>query len=189
MTSGDEELRALYDQYSPVIFNRCRAILGNDEDAMDAVQETFARVIKHREDFRAESSPLTWMYRISTNYCLNQIRNSKGRHDKRQLNRELIIGDGFTHPDSGRWENAHIIRRLLQDDDDQTRQIIIHLYFDDMTREQAASLVGVSLPTLRKRLNHFMKRAKRVLETSPTTSGALLALLFCGAAALLRGAL
>ena len=189
MTSGDEELRALYDQYSPVIFSRCRAILGNDEDAMDAVQETFARVIKHREDFRAESSPLTWMYRISTNYCLNQIRNSKGRHDKRELNRELLVGDGVAHPNSGRWESARVIRRLLEDADDQTRQIVIHLYFDDMTREQAAQLVGVSLPTLRKRLNHFMKRAKRVLETAPVASGTLLALLLCGAATLLRGAL
>ena len=88
----EAEIRALYDQYGPVLFHRCRSILRNDEDANDAVQETFARVIRNWSTFRSESSPLTWMYRISTNYCLNQVRNRTGRAEKREVHREAIVG-------------------------------------------------------------------------------------------------
>jgi RNA polymerase sigma-70 factor (ECF subfamily) len=163
VSSGDEDLQALYQRYGPVLLARCRAILGNDEDAMDAVQETFARVIRHREEFRRESSPLTWMYRISTNYCLNQIRNRRGRREKRELNRELLAGEGIARPGTERWESAAVIRALLEDADDQTRAIVIHLYFDDMTRAEAADMVGISQPTLRKRLDLFMQRARRAV--------------------------
>ncbi len=177
MTTDEEALRALYDRYGPVIFSRCRAILGNDEDAMDAMQETFARVIKHRAAFRAESSPLTWMYRISTNYCLNQLRNRSGRREKRHINRELLVGDGTTPPDAERADDVRVIRRLLAETDEQTRAIVTYLYFDDMTREEAARMVGISLPTLRKRLRHFMKRSRRVLEQAPVPAALLLVLL------------
>ena len=173
MVASEQEIRKLYDRYGPVLFQRCRSILGNDEDASDAVHETFARVITHHERFRADASPLTWMYRISTNYCLNQLRNRRGREEKRHVHREDIQGEDVARPGAGRWEDSHVIRRLLADADPQTQAIVIHIYFDDMTRAEAAALAGVSLPTLRKRLNHFLKRARRVLETAPVAPAAV----------------
>src|SRR6185295_20215898 len=82
----------LYDRYAHVIFLRARGILGSDEEAHDAVQETFAKVIKNWEQFRGESSPLTWMYRISTNLCLNRLRNKKGHERKHAAHPEEISG-------------------------------------------------------------------------------------------------
>ena len=164
MPPTDAELQVLYSQYAPVIHRRCRSILGNEEDAHDAVQETFSRVIVHWESFRGEASPLMWMYRISTNYCLNRIRNRRSRADKRHVNRDDIVSTNFER--GGQlWEDEDTVRRLLELADDQERAIVIHLFFDDMTREQAAQLVGISVPTLRKRLNVFLKRARKVMES------------------------
>jgi len=56
---SEAEVAALYRRYAPVLHARARSILGSDEAAADAVQETFARVIVHWDGFRAESSPLT----------------------------------------------------------------------------------------------------------------------------------
>ena len=180
MPPTDAELQTLYAQYAPVIHRRCRSILGNEEDAHDAVQETFSRVIVHWESFRGEASPLTWMYRISTNYCLNRIRNRRSRADKRHVNRDDIVSTNFER--GGQlWEDEDTVRRLLELADDQERAIVIHLFFDDMTREQAAQLVGISVPTLRKRLNVFLKRARKVMESDgfALAAGALLVLLSC----------
>jgi len=163
----EAELRALYERYGPVILHRCRSILGTDEAAQDALQETFARVIRNWESFRGESSPLTWMYRISTNWCLNQIRNRKGRQSKLHVHRQDIFGEGVANPDTGRWETADVVRRLLADTDDETRQIVTYLYFDELTQQECAELVGLSIPTVRKRLNQFLKRARRLMETAP----------------------
>ena len=161
----DAELKALYDRYAHVIYRRCRSILKNEEDAHDATQETFARVMRHSADFRQQASPLTWMYRISTNYCLNQIRNRKGRAKKLEDHSHEILdyGDGKSHPTGpGRLDHDRVMI-LLEQEDDQTRKCVIHTYFDDCTRQETATLVGISVPTVRKRLNQFLERARRRL--------------------------
>ncbi len=164
MPPTDAELQTLYTAYAPVIHRRCRSILGNEEDANDAVQETFSRVIVHWEKFRGESSPLTWMYRISTNYCLNRVRNRRSRADKRHVFREEIVSTSFERG-RGIWEDEETARRLLDLASEEERAIVIHLFFDEMTREQAARMVGVSVPTLRNRLNTFLKRARKAMES------------------------
>ena len=165
MELTDAELAELYDRYAPVLFVRCRSILRNDEDAHDAVQETFARVIRNHATFRQQSSPLTWMYKISTNYCLNQIRNSKGRRQKLDDHKGEIGSNGRSHVDESAEDHGRIMA-LLEDCDDQTRLCVMHTYFDDCTREETAELVGISVPTVRKRVNTFLDRARRAFAAA-----------------------
>ncbi|MFH1464923.1 MAG: sigma-70 family RNA polymerase sigma factor [Pseudomonadota bacterium] len=163
MPPTDVELQDLYQRYAPVIHRRAWSLMGNEEDAADAVQETFARVIVHWDAFRGEASPLTWMYRISTNHCLNRMRDRRARADKRAVHRAEFGGDGFEGGEEEFHDGARV-RRLLALADDETRAIVVHLFFDEMTREEAARIVGISVPTLRKRLNAFLKRARKALE-------------------------
>lgn len=162
MELTDAEVAQLYDRYGHVLFHRCRSILRNDEDAMDAVQETFARVIRNADTFRAQASPLTWMYRISTNYSLNQLRNRKGRDRKHEDHREEIGGPSIVDDAAGDEDHARIMG-LLEGADDQTRACVVHTFFDDCTREEVAALVGLSVPTVRKRVNTFLESARRQL--------------------------
>lgn len=163
MTLTDAELADLYDRYAHVVFRRCLSILGNEEDAHDATHETFTKVMRSGAEFRGQSSPLTWMYRISTNHCLNVLRDRRGRMTKLTVHREELVGDGASHP-SGQVAFDHdLVRRLLDDADDETRQCVVHTFFDDCTREEVAGLVGISVPTVRKRVEQFLERARRVL--------------------------
>ncbi len=177
MPPAPGELEALYQRYGHVIFHRCRRILGNEEDAVDAVQETFARVLVHYDEFRQEASPLTWMYRISTNLCLNQVRNRTGRADKRREHKALVGAIAGSVAGAHEWERLHTVRRLLADTDAQTQAIVVHLYFDDMTKEQTAKLVGLSVPTVRKRLDAFLARARRLLDDDRVQLAAVLGVL------------
>jgi RNA polymerase sigma-70 factor (ECF subfamily) len=65
VAASETEIRALYERYAQVLYARCMSILKNPEDAGDAVQDTFAKVIKRWESFQGQSSPLTWMYSIA----------------------------------------------------------------------------------------------------------------------------
>ncbi|MFN7146242.1 MAG: RNA polymerase sigma factor [Myxococcota bacterium] len=177
MPATEAEIRDLYGRYAHVLHYRARAILGSDEDAADAVQETFARVLRHWDDFQGQASPLTWMYQISTNYCLNRLRDRKGHARKHEERRDRIVGDGFTPAHDGAGLDDATVRALLEDADDETRRIVLHLFFDDMTREEAAARVGVSVPTLRKRLEAFFKRARRTLGVALPAAVLLLTLL------------
>ena len=169
MSLTDQELAALYERYAHVVFRRCRGLLGNDEDAHDAVHETFARVLRHSDEFRGQASPLTWMYRISTNYCFNQIRNRTGRGKKLVDHREEIGGDGLA---TGAPKLDHeLVWRLLEGCDEETKQCVIHTFFDDCTRQEVADLVGLSVPTVRKRVNEFLDKARAELGVEAVPNG------------------
>lgn len=160
MELTDAELADLYERYAHVLFHRCRRILRDDEDANDAVQETFSKVIRNAETFRQQASPLTWMYTIATNHCLNQLRNRSGRQKKLDHHHDDIAPQPADAED--REDHARILT-LLDDADDETRRCVIHTFFDDCTRQETADLVGISVPTVRKRVNTFLERARRQL--------------------------
>ncbi len=170
MDFTEDELADLYDRYAPVLLHRCRSILKNEEAAQDAVQETFARVMRNADTFRAQSRPTTWMYRISTNYCLNQIRNRGTRQGKLTAHREDIVGPGFVEPDDTERQDQARVLELLESVDEQTRLCVMHTYFDECTREEVAKLVGISVPTVRKRIRTFLDTARRTFEVTAVAS-------------------
>lgn len=174
MRFTDEELAALYDRYAHVVYHRALSILKNEEDAHDAVQETFAKAIRNADTFREQASPLTWMYRISTNHCLNLLRNRRGRRTKLEVHREDIVGDGIAPPGQDASRDHRTLLALLDESDEETRRCVVHTYFDDCTRQETAELVGLSVPTVRKRVNTFLERARRAMGAAAV--GALLLL-------------
>ena len=60
-------LEDLYRRYGPSVLRRARTLLGNDADAQDAMQEVFMKVMRSSDDFRGAASPMTWLYRVTTN--------------------------------------------------------------------------------------------------------------------------
>ncbi len=167
MPPTDTELAMLYDRYAHVLFHRCRGILRNDEDANDAVQETFAKVIRNWDKFQHQSSPLTWMYRISTNHCLNQVRNRGTRRNKLANHKDEIAGPAEVQPQTGATDHERVLS-LLEQCDEETRRCVMHTYFDDCTRQETADLVGLSVPTVRKRVNTFLDLARRAFAAAST---------------------
>lgn len=174
MELTDAELAELYERYAHVLFHRCRSILKNDEDAHDAVHETFARVLRNSASFRRQASPLTWMYTISTNYCLNQIRNSSGRRQKLEHRREELTGRSMPAGSEEAFEDHERLLALLEGADEQTRACVVYTFFDDCTRSEVAKLVGLSVPTVRKRIGAFLDRARRELGVAAIAAVAFL---------------
>ena len=67
----------MYRLYGSTIYARCRRILGDEQAAEDAAQEAFVRVYRHLEKVPDSEHALLWIYRVATNYCLNQIRDER----------------------------------------------------------------------------------------------------------------
>jgi len=81
MENGLQEFNMdeLYQSFAPVIFRRSLQILADEEEALDAVQDVFMKLQEKLNTFLDASSLMTWVYRLTTNHCLNLLRSKTTR--------------------------------------------------------------------------------------------------------------
>lgn len=146
-------LHELYTRHGGSVLGRCRYLLKDEARAEDAMHDVFARAFTHASDFRAEASPLTWLMKIATHHCLNQLRAEQAPW-RRWFERDAAArpeGHGGTES----METRDLVRRLLSRVDLETQAAVIHYHVDGMTLEEVAEVLGRSVPTVRKRLERF----------------------------------
>jgi RNA polymerase sigma-70 factor (ECF subfamily) len=89
---------ALVDRHRAEIHRHCRRMLRSNEQAEDVVQETFLRAWRARQRFAGRSAFRTWLFRIATNACLDEI----GRASRRPSHVDALGGaDGADAPAPG----------------------------------------------------------------------------------------
>lgn len=71
----------LVRRYDQSVLRLALHMLGNEQDAQDVHQEAFLKAYRHLGNFRFECSFYTWLYRIVTNLCLDQLRRRKSRRE------------------------------------------------------------------------------------------------------------
>ncbi len=72
---------SLVRRYDGSVLRLALHLLGNEQDAQDVHQEAFLKAYRHLGNFRFECSFYTWLYRIVTNLCLDQMRRRKSRRE------------------------------------------------------------------------------------------------------------
>jgi len=138
------------------------AILGDEDAAWDALQDTFERAARRLERFEGRSSPYTWLYRISTNAALDLLR-------RQGVRRADPIGDDAPPPatdpgaDGRRAERLALVRSLLGHFEPRVQACAIHFWVDEMSKAEVARVTGLSAPTVRKYLKTFTNRARKLV--------------------------
>jgi len=132
-----------------MVLRRCRQLLKEENEALDATQDVFVQILKRRERLEM-THPSSLLYRIATNQCLNRIRDRQRR--------ATMPGDGFlervavlddTEP---RLEARSVLERLFGRHQESTRTMAVLHFQDGMTLEEVAGEVGMSVSGVRKRL-------------------------------------
>ena len=162
----DLPLAALYERHGHAVFRRCRYLLGDDDAAWDATQDVFLKADLARSTFEGRASWRTWLMRVSTHHCLNQLRSQRVRRGAGLLPVDALD----TLPGPGQAEDsdrAALLRALLAHFDRETQALAIHYWVDEMTQHEVADAVGLSVPTVRKRLEAFLTKARRLLGATP----------------------
>jgi len=157
-----ESLGNLYAGYGGAVYGRCVYLLKDRARAEDAMQEVFARALAHLPEFRRQASPLTWLMKIATHHCLNELRSEKAGWRALFEWTERSRPEGHGGP--AVLEDREAVRRLLSHFDRETQAAAVHYHVDGMTLEEVAEVLGRSVPTIRKRLEAFAQRAGKELS-------------------------
>ena len=163
--SGSEQelLRTLYEAHAGRVYRRCLYLLKDPEEAKDAMHDVFIKVHKNLAAFRGDASPLTWMTRIATNHCLNIIRARRAQwHNK--LRDEAKTAEVSESLGATLKENRQLLTLVLARVDKEVAEAAIYYFVDEMTQAEVCAAVGLSAPTLRKRLREFIAVAREELE-------------------------
>jgi RNA polymerase sigma-70 factor (ECF subfamily) len=148
---NDSEVEELCARYGGLVLRRCRRLLNREEDARDACQDVFVRVITHgpRLDNRHGASLL---YRIATNVCLNRIRDGRNQPalaDEEQLQR-IACADSVSRSDA-----RLLLDRLFGRHPESSRTIAVLHYVDGLSLREVAEVTGLSVSGVRKRLRRL----------------------------------
>src|SRR5438132_11627990 len=83
LRAGDEPaFERMVRLYSPRMLAAARRILGNEEDARDAVQDAFISAFKAMTSFEGESRLATWLHRIGINAALMRLRSRQRKNER-----------------------------------------------------------------------------------------------------------
>lgn len=139
-----------------MVFRRALRIMGNVADAEEATQEVFIRAFKALEGFDPRAQHSTWLYRITTNYCLNQMRN-RGRRGELLDAREAEVPKGQIPSDP---EKLALMRDLLARADERQAQAALLVFVDGLSHDEAAVILEVSRRTVGNLCQRFVDWAR-----------------------------
>jgi RNA polymerase sigma-70 factor (ECF subfamily) len=119
-------------------------MLGNRADAQDLVQALFVDLLA-----RGESPDLAYLYRAVTNRALTFLRDTQNRTRLLESNDDALRGPVRTRCDD-RVIGMDLLHKLTSTLDERAQEILIYRFFDDMTQDEIATLIGLSRKTVGK---------------------------------------
>lgn len=126
----------------------CR-MLGNPEDAADALQGALIKAYQHRARFDPRHRFFSWIYRIVVNECLNMLR---ARRPEDELN-PALAAVGTPYDTAAASERATQVQQALMQLTTDARTVIVLRHFGDLSYDEIAETLGVPSKTVKSRLH------------------------------------
>jgi RNA polymerase sigma-70 factor (ECF subfamily) len=156
----NEEIAELYRRYGFLLRRRCRSILRDEARAEDALQGAFVKMIESRSGL--VENRLAWMYRVVDRCCFDQLRRGRVRRAESIDDHE---GAGLASP-AVDVEARNAVWRVLHELSESEYEVAVLAYIDGVPQQEIAAILGISRPTIWKRLVSIRERAARLLEVS-----------------------
>ena len=165
----------LIETYQQKVFATCISFIPNKEDAEDVAQEVFLEVFKSIKKFKRNSKLSTWIYKITTNKCLEFIR--KRNTKKRFALLKFRLGDE-TPSDKTKYfteinhpgillENKEVTANLfkaINNLPDAQRIVFTLAKIDDKSYQEIVEITGKSLSSVESLMFRAKKNLQEILE-------------------------
>lgn len=155
------DVEDMYRRYGSMVHRRCQRLLGNPDEAADAMHDVFVLLVRRRERLEARSAPAL-LYKISTDVCLNRLRTRRRKPETRD---ETLLQFIASNEELDKMtEHRSMLDRIFKKELPSTRTIAVLHYVDGMTLQEVSEVVGLSVSGVRKRLRQLKERAGELQE-------------------------
>lgn len=178
LSDDPEAFGEIVRRWDRKIFALCFGMLGREDEARDAAQETFIAAYRNLAKFRGEAKVSSWLHRIAVNQCLTTKRRAKTRAEDfldEEKGEEDIY---FVAPEKGSpsrttedHERLTLVRRAVTSLPADLRQVVVMKEFEDMTFQEISDTLNVPLSTVKSRLYTALKQLRGKLERVPIEIG------------------
>lgn len=164
--SGDVDAYAvLVRRYQDAFFRYATRMLGNRDDADDALQSAFVRAFRKLSECRDPNRFGAWLYQI----VLNECRTYAFRRDRRE--RRMVRDEAEMYDAAGtaiieEVETVSEIKRAVDQLDVEQREAFLLKHVEDMSYEEMAVLTGASVSALKMRVKRACDRLRTLLDTT-----------------------
>lgn len=152
--------RNLVRNYQQPLYWHIRRIVGCHEDAEDALQETFIRAYRHRQQLREDSAQKAWLYQIATREALRLVEQR--RQDEVPIDEAVqVTGDSPTDAEALQQALQQAIAKLPP----RQRAVFCMRYYEDMSYEDIAQATDSNVKAVTANYHHAKERIRQYLLT------------------------
>lgn len=156
-SNPEQGFKLLMEHFQRPIYGYIRRLVVSHEDAEDILQEVFIRIFRHMEQFKAESSLSTWIYRIATNESLRLLNSRKEKavateEVQEELMNKLMASDYIDYENEMAVKFQQAILTLPE-----KQRIVFNLHYYDELEYDAISRITGTKPETAKVNYHYAK--------------------------------
>ena len=167
---GDvQAFEELMQSHESRIYAIALRMMGNREDAQDCAQEAMVRIYRAMGSFKGQSALATWIYRITMNTCLDELRRRKAR---KVTSLDSLVDNGWSPTDTGDTPEEHGLRvekqnahnQAIQSLPDDMRAAIILRDVKGYSYDEIASILDANVGTIKSRISRGREKLREILS-------------------------
>jgi len=167
---GDEQaFNTLMSMHERRMYAVAIRMCGNYDDAQDCLQEARIRVYRSISGFKAQSSFSTWVYRITMNTCLDELRRRKSRPNTSLDN---LLDTGWSPAETGDGPEQHVLHRekraelerMISELPEDMRAAIVLRDIQGMAYDDIAIALNANIGTIKSRISRARERLREKIS-------------------------
>lgn len=159
--SKEARIERMVNLYQLPLLRLCIMYLRDEEQAKDAVQETFIKAYRNLDGFRGDASEKTWLTRIAINTCKNMRRSGWFRYADHSVTLDMVAGRSASASHEDEEITTEILNLPIK-----LREVALLCWLQGTTCDEAAGMLGISRQAVGSRLNRARKKLRSALEGS-----------------------
>jgi RNA polymerase sigma-70 factor (ECF subfamily) len=151
------DVKEYYTMYGPMVYRQCCCLLKSRDKALDATQEVFFKLFLRRDSMKVRY-PMSLLYRMATNYCLDRLRQDRKFVPGENL--DLLNNLPYVSPIEDRLMAENVLAYILKDEKSEAHQVAVLFFLNGLNIREIVAETGLS----RSRVYQHLERLKGKLR-------------------------